>query len=61
MNKKTMNYVLNEKQKEELRRRGIYGNYQYSMFPKPIGGQSYNRYSFYAPKKNTPRPYKVKK
>lgn len=56
-----MNYVLNEKQKEELRRRGIYGNYQYSMFPKPIGGQSYNRYSFYAPKKNTPRPYKVKK
>lgn len=56
-----MNYVLNEKQKEELRRRGIYGNYQYSMFPKPIGGQS--TYPFYGPKtkNNIPEPYKIKK
>lgn len=56
------NYVLNQKQKDEMIRRGIYGNYQYSMFPKPIG-RPFNTYPFYGPKNNAsrPRPYKLKK
>ena len=58
---------LNKKQQQELQRRGIYGNYQYSLFPKPVGGGPFNRYPFYGQQFATkspegrPRPYNVKK
>lgn len=65
---KKYNYVLNKKQQQELRIRGIHGNYQYSLFPKPVGGGPFNRYPFYgqqtvakSPEGRRPRPYNVKK
>ena len=64
---KKYNYVLNKKQQQELQRRGVRGDYQYSLFPKPVGG-GFNRYPFYgrqfAAKSHEgrqPRPYNVKK
>ena len=52
---KKYNYVLNQKQQQQLQRRGIYGNYQYSLFPKPIGSGPFNRYPFYGNAPKAPR------